>query len=101
MGEAKFEYRFDVFGSGRAESWLREKIDKLGLKTVVVLHGWIDPPEVPTRIEQADICVVPHPRCPHWDHTVPNKLFDYMACRRAAWTRYRLRRTNYATRGHF
>ncbi len=73
---------FNVVGSGKAEARLRTQVTQLGLQNVVRFLGWIDNGSVPGYIHEADVCIVPHYRCSHWEHTIPNKLFDYMAAGR-------------------
>jgi len=54
-------------------------VEKLGLTKNVGFEGWINNKLIPEYIASADICLVPHHKCSHWDNTIPNKLFDYMA----------------------
>jgi glycosyltransferase involved in cell wall biosynthesis len=75
-------FKFTIVGKGKAEGDLRRQIHKLGLTRNVEMLGWIENKMVPFLIAQADIGIVPHHKCSHWDNTIPNKLFDYMASRR-------------------
>ena len=68
-----------IIGTGTAEQVLKEKVIKLGIEENVSFEGWIDNTLIPQYVASADICLVPHHRCSHWDNTIPNKLFDYMA----------------------
>ena len=52
---------------------------KLKIEKHVSFEGWVDNKLVPEYIASSDICLVPHHKCGHWDNTIPNKLFDYMA----------------------
>lgn len=73
------QFKFIVVGKGKAEEALRKQISQLGLFHNVEMLGWIDNKHVPTLIAEADIGIVPHHICSHWNNTIPNKLFDYMA----------------------
>jgi glycosyltransferase involved in cell wall biosynthesis len=68
-----------LLGTGNAESHLREMSSRLSLGEYVGFEGWVDSKMVPEYIASSDICLVPHHKCSHWDNTIPNKLFDYMA----------------------
>lgn len=77
------EYDQNVFlviiGTGSAEASLREKVKNLDLDNFVQFEGWVDNKLIPEYTSSSDICLVPHHKCSHWDNTIPNKLFDYMA----------------------
>ena len=72
-----------IVGTGTAEKALSDRAQRLGLKDAVVFEGWIDNKYIPDYIAHADICLIPHYKCSHWDNTIPNKLFDYMAAGKA------------------
>jgi glycosyltransferase involved in cell wall biosynthesis len=71
----------DLIGTGRDITLFERRAAALGvLGTSVVFHGHVPSHHDALRIiGQADIGILPHRRCTHWDHTIPNKLFDYMA----------------------
>jgi len=73
----------DVFcvitGTGTAEKTLADKVRQLALQDKVAFEGWVDNKQVSDYIAGSDICLVPHHKCSHWDNSIPNKLFDYMA----------------------
>jgi len=73
-----------VLGTGSAEQYLLKMVKELDLENYVGFEGWIDNELIPNYIASSDICLVPHHKCPHWDHTIPNKLFDYMAAGKTA-----------------
>lgn len=77
------EYNKDVYllilGNGNAVNYLKNMVIDLKLDSYVGFEGWIDNKKVPEYIASSDICLVPHHKCSHWDNTIPNKLFDYMA----------------------
>lgn len=68
-----------LLGTGNAEQYLRKMTNKLKLGDYIGFEGWVDNKIVPEYIASSDICLVPHYKCGHWDNTIPNKLFDYMA----------------------
>lgn len=68
-----------IIGTGSAEKTLQDRVEKLDIQDNVSFEGWIDNKRVPGYILSSDICLVPHHKCSHWDNTIPNKLFDYMA----------------------
>ncbi|MDW7774302.1 MAG: glycosyltransferase family 4 protein [Desulfobulbaceae bacterium] len=68
-----------IIGTGTAENDLQDKVRQLGIQDNLSFEGWVDNKQIPDYIFHSDICLVPHHRCSHWDNTIPNKLFDYMA----------------------
>lgn len=72
-------FEFIVVGKGKADRQLRQLASDLDAEKWIKFLGWIDNTEVPKLIASADIGIVPHHKCSHWDNTIPNKLFDYMA----------------------
>jgi glycosyltransferase involved in cell wall biosynthesis len=72
---------FDILGNvGDYLDKLKEKVRRLNLEQRVVFHGWVKNNEIDKYIEKADIGVLPLWKLSHYDVTVSNKLFDYMAC---------------------
>jgi len=68
-----------LVGTGTAEVSMKRMIKHYDLNEYVGFEGWVDNKLVPEYIASSDICLVPHHKCTHWDNTIPNKLFDYMA----------------------
>ena len=68
-----------LLGTGNAVEHLKCMAKKLKIEKHVSFEGWVDNKLVPEYIASSDICLVPHHKCGHWDNTIPNKLFDYMA----------------------
>lgn len=68
-----------ILGKGNCESHLRQLVKETGMEEYVIFEGWVDNKKVPDYISSSDVCLVPHHKCGHWDNTIPNKLFDYMA----------------------
>ncbi len=69
---------FTIVGSGKQLDELKKFVEENDLNSIVSLLGWIDRDKAEAVIEKADIGIVPHYKCSHWDNTIPNKLFDYM-----------------------
>lgn len=68
-----------IAGTGKAENDLKNYTAKLGLTDRISFLGWVDRDSINELFETASIGVVPHHVCSHWNSTIPNKLFDYMA----------------------
>ena len=68
-----------LLGKGNAEAALQRLTAELGLQDHVEFLGWVDHSQVTHHLAAADIGLVPHYACGHWNNTVPNKLFDYMS----------------------
>jgi glycosyltransferase involved in cell wall biosynthesis len=72
------KFHFTIVGSGKAETTLKSKVEKLNLQNHVTFLGWVNNEKIPNLIATADVGIVPHHNCSHWASTIPNKLFDYM-----------------------
>jgi glycosyltransferase involved in cell wall biosynthesis len=72
--------RFKVIGSGPYLASLARLVEDRSLQDLVELTGWVAHADLARHVRAADAGVIPHPRNAHTDTTVPNKLFDYMAC---------------------
>jgi len=70
---------FWILGEGKAKLRLEKKVKELALEEHIKFYGWVENFKAYQLINQSDVCIVPHHRCTHWDNTIPNKLFDYMA----------------------
>ena len=69
----------DVFGDGSSLELHRAEVSRRGLTGRVVFHGRLPYDEVLRRLGDFDVGVIPHFATDHWNYTVQNKLFDYMA----------------------
>lgn len=67
-----------LVGKGTSESMLKRLAGELKVEKHLLWMGWQDPKSVPSLIQAADICLVPHYVTEHTDTTLPNKIFDYM-----------------------
>ncbi|MPY87964.1 MAG: glycosyltransferase [Luteitalea sp.] len=67
-----------VVGKGAALPECRALAEQLGIAPLVQFHGWCHQEFVNDLYAQSDIGVLTYRVCDHWNHTIPNKLFDYM-----------------------
>ncbi len=74
------DVRFRIVGDGNFLPRLVKLVKKKGLDQAVEFTGWVTHQEVAKHVHEADVGVIPHPKNDHTDTTIPNKLFDYMAC---------------------
>ncbi len=69
-----------IVGEGRERSRVERQARDLGLGgTAVRFLGQLQREEALQMVAQADVGLIPHVADDHWNTTVPNKLFDYMA----------------------
>jgi glycosyltransferase involved in cell wall biosynthesis len=71
-------FLFLILGKGNAEEGIRKKVKQRGISQHVLLRGWVDFDSVASFIQRSDVGVIPHHVTAHTNHTIPNKLFDYM-----------------------
>lgn len=71
--------QLDIYGSGDAFGICESLISAHNLEGFVTLHGWKSHDEIVQKISVSHIGLVSHRYCTHWNNTIPNKLFDYMA----------------------
>lgn len=72
--------RFVVIGEGHYLDQLKLITKQHRVEDMVEFKGWVKNTSIPGYILDSDIGVIPHNKNPHSDTTIPNKLFDYMAC---------------------
>lgn len=70
--------KLDIVGKGAARQGLVDLVEKLNLSDVVDIHGWLEQSEVDELLSKANIGALTYRVCGHWNHTIPNKIFDYM-----------------------
>jgi glycosyltransferase involved in cell wall biosynthesis len=68
-----------VVGTGAQLAYLQKTVVERNLHSHVVFEGWVENTRVPAMVARADAGIVPHHSTTHWQNTIPNKLFDYMA----------------------
>lgn len=71
--------RLHIVGSGSHVSALRHTVQRLGIASQVLFHGWVEHARLNQFIAPCHVGLVPHLKTGHTDHTIPNKIFDYMA----------------------
>lgn len=76
------DLRLVIAGGGEYLEELRRLARDLDVERYVDFLGWVDSRLVPSYIYGSDICIVPHDATDFVNSTIPNKLFDYMACRK-------------------
>jgi len=70
--------RIDIIGKGAQKERLIALSNELGISESVKVHGWLDHDEVEKLMASANIGALTYRVCGHWNHTIPNKIFDYM-----------------------
>jgi glycosyltransferase involved in cell wall biosynthesis len=71
--------RLVIVGNGKSEKDLRALVKEQQVGEAVIFEGWIDNKNLPQYVSSCEVGLIPHYSCGLWDHTIPNKLFDYMA----------------------
>ncbi len=71
-----------LVGTGKHERYFRHCSADLESQRVLYWFGWQPHHRALLLINLADIGIVPHVRTEHWQTTMPNKLYDYMAFRK-------------------
>ncbi len=69
----------DIFGTGRQFDFHVHESRRLGVEGMVTFHGHRPHDEAIGRLPSFDVGIIPHHATNHWNYTVQNKLFDYMA----------------------
>lgn len=70
--------RIDIIGKGAQKDKLIALSKELGISDSVIIHGWLDQDQVDELMAQANVGALTYRVCGHWNHTIPNKIFDYM-----------------------
>lgn len=72
--------RLTILGDGRERRKFEARARELALDdSAVRFLGRVPYTEAVRLLQSADVGVVPHIASDHWNTTIPNKLFDYMA----------------------
>ena len=74
------DFLFVIVGDGKAREELEKLMKKKGLERHVLWAGWVDHERMFDYIRMADVGLIPHFVSDHTNRTIPNKIFDYMAC---------------------
>lgn len=68
----------DIVGKGDSFKELQMMISDAGLEKNIRLHGWLEQEDVDKLMARANVGALTYRVCGHWNHTIPNKIFDYM-----------------------
>lgn len=71
--------RLLIYGDGPFRSTLESRVKTLRLDDKVVFGGWVPGSMRFEALRQGDIGLILHRICDLTQHTIPNKLFDYMS----------------------
>lgn len=77
-GNSQDTIKVDIVGTGPDKVNLQKLVSTLGLEACVNIHGWLEQDDVDAMMMAANVGVVSYRVCSHWNHTIPNKIFDYM-----------------------
>jgi len=75
-------FKLILVGKGINLGELQERAKALNISDHVAFEGWQSPTLLPSYIKASDICLIPHLKTEHTDHTIPHKLFQYMLLKR-------------------
>lgn len=78
LGYDKSDIQVDLVGKGAEKTALESLVKDLDLEECVTVHGWLEQDEVDELVARANIGALTYRVCGHWNHTIPNKIFDYM-----------------------
>lgn len=82
LKQKQIDVQLIIAGDGEYLKDLKEIAQKKQISQHISFLGWVDFKIVPKLISKADICIVPHDATDFVNSTIPNKLFDYMACQK-------------------
>ncbi len=68
----------DIVGKGASKEKLINLAKELNIEESVRVHGWLSQKEVDQLMANANVGALTYRVCGHWNHTIPNKIFDYM-----------------------
>lgn len=74
------DFLFVVVGSGFEVENLKRQIGESGLEAYVKWVGWVPHDLLYEYIGASRIGIIPHHVTDHINTTIPNKIYDYMAC---------------------
>ncbi len=72
------EFKLVLVGAGANLDSLKMLSKKLEVEKYVSFEGWQPHTLLPSYINAADVCLIPHLKTQHTDNTIPHKLFQYM-----------------------
>jgi glycosyltransferase involved in cell wall biosynthesis len=71
--------RLLIVGDGGLRPAIEKLVRDLNLTESVTFTGWVTFKEVAAYIKALDVAVIPHVSDEHTNHTIPHKLFQYIA----------------------
>ena len=74
------DFLFVIVGRGFEIENLKRQIGKNGLEAYVKWVGWVQHDLLYEYIKASKIGIIPHHVTDHINTTIPNKIYDYMAC---------------------
>ncbi|QFS86924.1 MULTISPECIES: glycosyltransferase family 4 protein [unclassified Marinobacter] len=77
-GNTADSIRVDIVGKGASKPKLERLVTELGVAKSVTIHGWLSHESVNELMAAANVGSLTYRVCGHWNHTIPNKIFDYM-----------------------
>ena len=86
IGPQRESIHLHLVGEGSEAGPLRALTESLELSNCVRFYGWVPKGELPPLFARCDVGVIPHILTEFTQTTIPNKLFDYMACGLPVWT---------------
>jgi len=72
--------RWVIIGDGRRASWMKEQVERQGLRTSVLFLGRHPAVTMPAFFAMADVLLVTLKADEVFAHTIPSKVQSYMAC---------------------
>jgi glycosyltransferase involved in cell wall biosynthesis len=78
--ERHSDLKLHLAGTGESHSEVARAVERLGLSSNVRLTGRFVHADLVRMYGETDIAVLPYPPGELIDHTLSNKIFDYMAC---------------------
>jgi glycosyltransferase involved in cell wall biosynthesis len=77
-GNPQKTIQVDIVGKGESKEKLINLARELNIEESVRVHGWLSQEEVDQLMTSANVGALTYRVCGHWNHTIPNKIFDYM-----------------------
>lgn len=76
-------FKLILVGTGSNLNELKAQAKNYGVTDNISFEGWQKAEKLPSYINVSDICLIPHLKTEHTDHTIPHKLFQYMLLKKA------------------
>lgn len=76
--EGSSQIHVNIIGEGADKNDLESLVKDLNLENNVKIHGWLSHERAQDYMCSANVGCLTYRFCGHWNHTIPNKFFDYM-----------------------